>query len=171
MSNLEQYIRTIENFPKEGVSFKDITTLLKNPVALKLAGEQLYENAKHLKVDKVIGIESRGFMYGLWLATQLNAGFVPVRKPGKLPAERYSQAYQLEYGVDKLEMHVDAIEKGEKVLVHDDVLATGGTAEGVAKLVEKAGGEIVQFSFLIEILFLKGKEKLSKYDIKALIQF
>ncbi|TAE70612.1 MAG: adenine phosphoribosyltransferase [Bacteroidetes bacterium] len=171
MSNLEQYIRTVSDFPKQGVSFKDITTLLKDANALQLAGNQLFENAKHLKVDKVIGIESRGFMYALWLATQLKAGFVPVRKPGKLPSEVFKQEYQLEYGTDTLEMHIDAIQKGEKVLVHDDVLATGGTAEAVSKLVEKAGGEIVQFSFLIEIPFLNGRNKLTNYEIKSLIQY
>lgn len=171
MSNLEQYIRTVNDYPKKGISFKDITTLLKDANALQLTGKELFENAKHLQVDKVIGIESRGFMYGLWLAMQINAGFVPVRKPNKLPSEVFRQEYQLEYGVDTLEMHVDAIQKGDKVLVHDDVLATGGTAEAVSKLVEKAGGEIVQFSFLIEIPFLNGRSKLNGYEIKSLIQY
>lgn len=171
MQDLEKYIRDVPNFPKEGILFKDITTLLKDPIALKKAGEALYDFAKDLKVDKVIGIESRGFMYGLWLADKLNAGFVPVRKPGKLPAETISESYTLEYGTDKLEMHIDAIQKGEKVLIHDDLLATGGTAEAVCKLVEKAGGEIVQISFLIELTFLNGKEKLKNYETRAIVQY
>jgi adenine phosphoribosyltransferase len=169
--DLRTFIRDVVDFPKPGINFKDITTLLKNPTALKLTGEQLYDLAKDLQVDKVIGIESRGFMYGLWLAEKLNAGFVPVRKPGKLPSETYSQTYELEYGTDKLEMHKDAIVVGDKVLIHDDVLATGGTAEAVCKLVEQAGGEIIQLSFLIELSFLNGKDRLKNYPISSIIQY
>ncbi|MCU0443968.1 MAG: adenine phosphoribosyltransferase, partial [Microscillaceae bacterium] len=161
----------VADFPKAGIVFKDITTLLKDPQALKMTGEQLLALAQGIKVDKVIGIESRGFMYGLWLAEKLGAGFVPVRKPGKLPAATYQQSYVLEYGTDKLEMHQDAIQKGENVLIHDDVLATGGTAEAVAKLVEQAGGNIVQFSFLIELTFLNGKSRLGQYNIQSVIQY
>lgn len=169
--DLRTFIRDVADFPKPGINFKDITTLLKNPTALKLTGEQLYEMAKDLKIDKVIGIESRGFMYGLWLAEKLNAGFVPVRKPGKLPSETYSQTYELEYGTDKLEMHKDAISAGDKVLIHDDVLATGGTAEAVCKLVEQAGGQIIQLSFLIELTFLNGKNRIPNYPISSIIQY
>jgi adenine phosphoribosyltransferase len=169
--DLRTYIRDVADFPKAGIIFKDITTLLKDPNALKMTGEQLLALTQNLKVDKVIGIESRGFMYGLWLAEKLGAGFVPVRKPGKLPAAVFSQNYELEYGTDKLEMHQDAIQKGENVLVHDDVLATGGTAEAVAKLVEQAGGNIVQFSFLIELTFLNGRDRLPQYEVKSVIQY
>ncbi|MGE5499898.1 MAG: adenine phosphoribosyltransferase, partial [Syntrophothermus sp.] len=122
-------------------------------------------------IDKVVGVESRGFVFGAMLADRLNAGFVPVRKPGKLPATTLKENYVLEYGVDAVEMHEDAIEKGDKVLIHDDLLATGGTMEAACKLVEKAGGEIVQISFLIELAFLKGRDKLSKYDIRSLITY
>jgi adenine phosphoribosyltransferase len=169
--DLRTYIRDVADFPKAGIIFKDITTLLKDPNAVKMTGEHLLALTQDIRVDKVIGIESRGFMYGLWLAEKLGAGFVPVRKPGKLPAATFSQNYELEYGTDKLEMHQDAIQKGENVLIHDDVLATGGTAEAVAKLVGQAGGNIVQFSFLIELTFLNGRERLSQYEIQSVIQY
>lgn len=168
---LSKLIRDVKNFPKEGIIFKDITTLLKNPDALPAVLDKLYDFAKKLKVDKVAGIESRGFIFGLALATKLNVGFIPIRKPKKLPAETISQSYELEYGTDTIEIHKDAIEKGERVLIHDDLLATGGTAEAAVKLVEKAGGEVVQVSFLIELLFLNGREKLRDTEIASIIQY
>jgi len=169
--DFSQYIRDVKDFPKEGIVFKDITTLLKDATALRAAGQQLYEYAKDLKINKVVGIESRGFIYGLALADKLGAGFVPVRKPGKLPADTLQEAYTLEYGTDALEIHKDAIEKGDRVLIHDDLLATGGTASAACKLVEALGGEVVQLSFLIELGFLKGRERLTNYDTKALIVY
>jgi len=170
-ADLKKYIRSIRDFPIKGIMFRDITTLLKNPDAVKETLRQLITFTEGLNVDKVVGIESRGFIFGGMLANELNAGFIPVRKPGKLPAERESQTYQLEYGLDKIEIHKDAISPGDKVLIHDDLLATGGTAEAASKLIEKLGGEVVQLSFIIELTFLNGREKIRKYDIKSLITF
>ncbi len=170
--DLNAYIRDVPNFPKEGIIFKDITPLLGNPDALRKAGEMLLETCPTgIHIDKVVGVESRGFIYGMWLAEKLNAGFVPVRKPNKLPAEKISQTYALEYGTDALEMHADAIRKGDVVIIHDDVLATGGTAEAVAKLVEKAGGKVLMFSFLIELAFLNGRNKLSPHKVCAVLTY
>jgi adenine phosphoribosyltransferase len=145
--------------------------LLKDATALHAAGQQLYEFAKDLKINKVVGIESRGFIYGLALADKLGAGFVPVRKPNKLPADTLREEYTLEYGTDALEIHKDAIEKGDRILIHDDLLATGGTAAAACKLVEALGGEVLQLSFLIELGFLQGRKRLEGYDIKALIAY
>jgi adenine phosphoribosyltransferase len=170
-ADLKKYIRSIRDFPIKGIMFRDITTLLKNPDAVKETLRQLITFTEGLNVDKVVGIESRGFIFGGMLANELNAGFIPVRKPGKLPAERESQTYQLEYGLDKIEIHKDAISPGDKVLIHDDLLATGGTAEAACKLIEKLGGEVVQLSFIIELTFLNGREKIRKYDIKSLITY
>ncbi|RAJ15520.1 adenine phosphoribosyltransferase [Arenibacter echinorum] len=169
--DLKKYVREIPNFPEEGISFKDITPLLKDAKALESAAEALFELIKNKKVDKVVGMESRGFFFAPLLATRLNAGFVPVRKRGKLPHQTISEPYALEYGRDVLEIHVDGILKGEKVLIHDDVLATGGTAKAVCKLIEKLGGEVVQCNFLLELKFLKGRDKLSGYPVEALIQY
>jgi adenine phosphoribosyltransferase len=168
---LAEYIRSVPGFPKEGIIFKDITTLLKDKDGLNDALNQLLNFAKGKKIDKVVGIESRGFIYGALLAEKLNAGFVPIRKPGKLPAKTIKETYSLEYGEDSVEIHVDAIEKGDKILLHDDLLATGGTIEAACKLIEKLGGEIVQISFLIELTFLKGRDKLNNYDVRSLIQY
>ena len=170
-ADLQKYIRSIRDFPIKGIMFRDITTLLKEPLALKETLNQLLSFTSSQKIDKVVGIESRGFIFGAMLANELKAGFVPVRKPGKLPAERESQTYQLEYGLDKIEIHKDAINTGDKVLIHDDLLATGGTAEAACKLVEKLGGEVVQLSFIMELTFLNGREKIRKYDIKSLITY
>ncbi len=170
-SDLKKYIRNVPDFPKKGIIFRDITTLLKNPIALKEAIQQLYELTKGLKIDKVVGIESRGFIFGAMLAERLNAGFVLLRKPGKLPAETEKEFYDLEYGRDSIEIHKDAISPGDKVLIHDDLLATGGTAKAAIKLVEKLGGEVVQVLFLIELSFLKGREKLKGYNVKSLIDY
>lgn len=167
--NLNQYIREIPDFPKPGINFKDITPILKDHQALKFTLNQLVEGIDD--IDKVVGIEARGFIFGALLAERLGAGFVPVRKTGKLPAPCFKQAYSLEYGEDSLEMHEDAISKGERVLVHDDVLATGGTANATCKLVEKAGGIIVQCNFLMELDFLKGREKLRGQEVKVLLSY
>ena len=170
-ADLKKYIRSIRDFPIKGVMFRDITTLLKDPLAVRETLNQLLSFASELKIDRVVGVESRGFIFGAMLANELNAGFVPVRKPGKLPAETESQTYQLEYGLDKIEIHKDAIQPGDKILIHDDLLATGGTAEATCKLVEKLGGEVVQLSFLIELTFLNGREKLRNYNINSLITY
>lgn len=168
---LKNFIRNVPDFPKQGIIFRDITTLLKDPLAFKEATKLLLSKVEDLKVDKVVAIESRGFIFGSLIADKLNAGFVPVRKPGKLPAEKINEKYLLEYGEDSLEIHVDAIQKGEKVLIHDDLLATGGTVEAVCKLVEKLGGKVVGILFLIELSFLNGKSKLSKYRVESVIQY
>lgn len=168
---LDKHIRDVPDFPKKGIIFKDITTLLNNKEAFKEAINQLYSCVSNLEVHKVVAIESRGFIFGSILAEKLNAGLVLVRKPGKLPADKISETYQLEYGVDSLEMHKDAIKTGDKVLIHDDLLATGGTVEAVCKMVEKLGGEIVGILFLIELDFLKGRQKLQKYPVYTVIHY
>jgi len=169
--DLKKHIRSIKDFPKKGIMFRDITTLLKEPKAFNKALDELILFTDQVKIDKVVGIESRGFIFGSLLAQKLNVGFILARKPGKLPAETESATYQLEYGEDKIEMHKDAINPGDKVLLHDDLLATGGTAEAVTKLIEKLGGEVVQISFLIELSFLNGRDKLKGYEIKSLIVY
>ena len=168
---LQDYIRDIENFPKEGVIFKDITPLLGDSVAFAKAASKLLALVDRHPIDVVVGVESRGFFFGGVLAKELNASFVPVRKPGKLPYVTLSEMYALEYGTDTLEIHKDAIKKGDKVLLHDDVLATGGTAGAVVKLIEKLGGEVVQCNFLIELDFLKGREKLLEQNIAAVLHY
>lgn len=168
---IEDFLRDIPNFPKEGILFKDITPLLLNHEATKLCLDTLASTVMNKKIDKVIGVESRGFFFGTLLAQKLNAGFVPVRKPRKLPYQTISVSYDLEYGKDSLEMHIDAIQLGDKVLIHDDVLATGGTAEAVCKLVEQLGGEIVQVNFLMELAFLNGRNKLNGKEIFAAITY
>ncbi len=169
--DLKNLIRDIPNFPKDGIVFKDITTLLKNSKGLSNAAEELYNFAKDKGITKVAGIESRGFILGGMVAEKLDAGFIPIRKPGKLPAEKISESYSLEYGTDSIEIHKDAIQPGDRVLLHDDLLATGGTMEAACKLVEKLGGEVVQISFLIELNFLNGREKLKAYDVRSIIQY
>ncbi|WP_273275666.1 adenine phosphoribosyltransferase [Maribacter polysiphoniae] len=169
--NLKTFIRDIPDFPTAGVIFRDITPLLKDPKAIKFTEEALLDLVGNLKVDKVVGMESRGFFFAPMLAARLNAGFVPVRKPGKLPFTTMRQDYDLEYGSDALEMHSDAIIAGDKVLVHDDVLATGGTAQATCRLIEKMGGEIVQCNFLLELDFLKGKDKLVDFAVKSLLHY
>jgi len=169
--DFRNYIRDVADFPSEGIIFKDITPLLNSAEALKHASQTLFDALEGQHIDKVVGVDSRGFIFAPLLASKLNAGFVPVRKKGKLPYKTYSESYSLEYGNDTLEIHVDAIQKGEKVLIHDDVLATGGTAAAVCKLVERLGGEIVQCNFLIELSFLDGKDKLGTYPIKSLLQY
>lgn len=168
---LENYIGDIQGFPKEGILFKDITPLLINPNARKKCIQTLADSVKDKKIDKVIGVESRGFFFGILLAQELNVGFVPVRKPNKLPHETLSATYELEYGSDTLEIHIDAIQKGDRILIHDDVLATGGTAAAVCELVTRLGGEIVQLNFLMELSFLNGREKIKNHPIFAALTF
>lgn len=168
---LDKYIRNVVNFPKPGILFKDITTLLKDADAFQKMGDTLVSFAKDKQIDKVVGIDSRGFIYGGYLASQLHAGLVLIRKEGKLPAETLQESYELEYGTDTLEIHKDAIEPGERILLHDDLLATGGTARAACNLIEKAGGEIVQLSFLIELAFLNGKEKFEGYEITSALTY
>ncbi len=169
--NLKQYIRSIKDFPKQGIMFRDITTLLQNPVSLKLTLQQLFESSKDLDINKVVGIEARGFIYGAMLAEKLNVGFAPIRKPGKLPSEKVQESYTLEYGTDTIEIHKDAIKPGEKVLIHDDLLATGGTAKAAANLVEKLGGKVIQLSFIIELTFLNGRKLLPNYNVNSLVSY
>lgn len=169
--NLKSFIRDIPDFPSKGIVFKDITPLLNNPTAMRQATDALMDLIENKKIDIVVGMESRGFFFGPVLAANLNAGFVPVRKTGKLPAEKISVTYTLEYGTETLEIHKDAIQKGDKVLIHDDVLATGGTAKATCELVERLGGEIVQCNFLMVLNFLKGEENLKGYEVKSLMQF
>ncbi len=157
---LNEKIRTIPDFPKPGIQFKDITTLLSDKKAIQFTTFLLTEPFLKHHVDVVVGLESRGFLFGTNLAVNLNAGFVPVRKPGKLPSQKVTQTYELEYGIDTLEMHADAISEGDKVLIHDDLIATGGSAEAAVKLVKQLGGEIIGFSFIMELGFLNGRDKL-----------
>jgi adenine phosphoribosyltransferase len=171
MNAIEDYIRDIQDFPKDGILFKDIAPLLQNPKGVRLCLDELLKLIGDNKIDKVIGIESRGFFFATLLAQKLNAGFIPVRKPGKLPFKTLTQSYALEYGEDAVEIHVDAIEKGEKILIHDDVLATGGTAEAVCKLVEQLGGDIVQCNFIMQLDFLNGKDKLKGYNVKSVLTY
>lgn len=164
---ISKYIRNIQDFPKPGVGFKDITPLLNNPEAVQETLQLLLSHLNGRKIDRVVGVESRGFFFGMLLAQELKVGFIPVRKPKKLPFDTISASYELEYGFDSLEIHIDAIQKGDKVLIHDDVLATGGTAKAVCELVERLGGEIVQCNFLMELSFLNGREKIKEYEIYA----
>jgi len=168
---LKKYIRSIKDFPVKGILFRDITTLLKEPEAVNKTLRCLLTFTDGIKIDKVVGIESRGFIFGSLLAQKLDVGFILARKPGKLPAETESETYQLEYGEDKIEIHKDAISKGDKVLLHDDLLATGGTARATVKLIEKLGGEVVQVSSIIELTFLNGRKKLKGYPVKSMITY
>ena len=168
---LEDYIRDIKDFPKPGIVYKDITPLLQNPEAMREAVARFLEEIGTAEIDKVVGIESRGFFFATLLAEKLNAGFVPIRKPGKLPFKTLRESYSLEYGEDTLEIHSDAIKPGERVIIHDDVLATGGTAAAACKLIEKMGGEIIQCNFLMDLAFLNGKEKLTPNKIVSLFTF
>ncbi|MBI4398515.1 MAG: adenine phosphoribosyltransferase [Candidatus Omnitrophica bacterium] len=171
MARLKERIRDIADFPKKGIVFKDITTLIKDAECLKLVCDLFAEEAAKFDVDVVIGVESRGFIFAPIVASCLGVGFVPVRKKGKLPHKIVSVSYNLEYGKDSLEVHKDAISKGDRVLVIDDVLATGGTSSAVARLVEKLGGKVEAFGFLIDLTFLKGRAKLKKYPVFSLIQY
>ncbi len=169
--NVADYIRTIPDFPKPGIQFRDVTTLFGNPLGLQSAANELINLSLNKGITKVAGIDARGFIMGGILAQALGVGFVPIRKKGKLPYHVYREEYALEYGTDSIEIHQDAIDKGEKVLLHDDLLATGGTAVAAARLIEKCGGEVVQISFIVELPSLDGRAKLSSYDVHSLIVF
>ena len=169
--DLKEKIRVIEGFPKEGISFKDITTLVADGEAFKESIDRIAEHLRDKNVDVILGPEARGFIFGVPVAYALGVGFVPVRKKGKLPAETVSVEYSLEYGVDVLEIHKDAIKKGQKVAIVDDLLATGGTVDAVAKLVEKVGAEVVALDFAIELTELRGRDKLEGYEIMSLVQY
>jgi adenine phosphoribosyltransferase len=171
MEHLRKLIREVPDFPKPGINFYDITTLLQNAEGLKNTIEALHGFVADEKVDTVIGVESRGFIFATPLAIRLNAGFVPVRKPKKLPAEKVSISYDLEYGQDTLEMHKDAVGEGHRVLIVDDLLATGGTARAVVDLVEGLGGIIVGLLFVIELDFLSGRSKFDGYNVHSLIRY
>lgn len=169
--DLKSKIRVVENFPKEGISFKDITTLLQDGEAYKYAIDMCVKEVENKEFDIIVGPEARGFLIGAPLAYATNKGFVPVRKPGKLPYEIIRYEYELEYGTDVLEMHKDAIKPGQKVLIADDLLATGGTTLSTIKLIEELGGEVVGVLFLIELTFLNGRETLNGYDVLSLIKY
>ena len=171
MEQLKKLIREVPDFPKPGILFYDITTLLKDPAGLKAVIDALRDRYARTKVDLVLGVEARGFIFAPALAYALGAGFIPVRKPKKLPARTVREEYQLEYGSDSLEIHADAIQAGQSVLIVDDLLATGGTAAAVARLVEKLGGKVAGLGFVVELDFLKGREKLAGYDVFSLLQY
>jgi adenine phosphoribosyltransferase len=169
--DLKEYIRDVPDFPKKGIIFKDITTLLKDPKALRHTVDLMSDRYIDQKIDHVIGIESRGFIFGSPLAYHIDAGFIPVRKPGKLPSITERISYDLEYGTDSLEIHKDALKPGQKVLIVDDLLATGGTAAAVARLVEKLQAKVVGLGFIIELTFLNGRQKLNGYEVHSLVQY
>ena len=169
--DLKQMIREIPDFPKPGILFYDITTLLKDAAGFRAVIDRLTEHFQGKKVDAVLGIEARGFIFGPALAYHLGAGFVPVRKPKKLPAEVETWSYDLEYGQDTLEIHKDAIGEGHNVIIADDLLATGGTAEAVVRLVEKLGGNVAGLAFVVELEFLNGRGKLAGYDVFSLLKY
>lgn len=171
MENLKKLIRDVPDFPKKGIIFKDITPLLQDPKGLKTAVEAISQHYKGKKIDVVVGAEARGFILAPTVAFNLGAGFVPIRKPGKLPYKKISESYALEYGTDTLEMHKDGIKKGQNVLMVDDLLATGGTMAACCKMVESLSGNITGCAFLIELAFLNGKNALSKYDIFSVIKY
>jgi adenine phosphoribosyltransferase len=171
MMDLKAHIRHVPDFPKPGILFYDITTLLRSAEGLKATIDRLAAPYQGAKIDVVIGIESRGFILGSAVAERLGAGFIPVRKPGKLPSKAIKETYDLEYGKDALEMHADAINKGERVLIVDDVLATGGTAAAAVQLVKKGGGELQGLAFLIELTFLQGKSKLPGQQVFSVLQY
>ncbi|MSR77729.1 MAG: adenine phosphoribosyltransferase [Candidatus Omnitrophica bacterium] len=170
-SSLQKAVRDIPNFPKKGIVFKDITPILKDPRLFKIAIDLMGKNLSEKKIDYVVGIESRGFIFSTIIACRLKAGFVPVRKEGKLPYLTNKTAYALEYGEAVLEIHKDAIEKGSRVVIVDDLLATGGTALAAAQLVEGLGAKVVGLSFLIELSFLGGRKKLSRYGVHTVIRY
>ena len=171
MQRLEAYIRNIPDFPEPGIQFKDITPLVKDPAMLKLAVHQLIHPFLGQDITAIAGMEARGFIFGSLAAWEMGVGFVPLRKPGKLPYDAESISYDLEYGSASLEVHIDALEKGDKVLLIDDLLATGGTAAASCELVEKLGAEVVACAFVVELDFLEGRNKLSNYNIHSLIHY
>lgn len=170
---IKSHIRTVPHYPKQGIQFRDITTLLKDPVGFRLTIDELARRYKDVKIDKIAGIESRGFILGAPLAYALGKGFIPIRKKGKLPAETIGHDYELEYGTDRIEIHTDAVSKGEKILLVDDLIATGGTAEAACKLIDKIGGKIVECCFIIDLPDIGGRARLEKMGQKvfALCEF
>lgn len=172
IEQVKEKIRAVPNFPKEGIIFRDITTGLKDAKTMKFMVDYLCDQYSNCKIDYIAGIESRGFIFGMPMAYKLNCGFVPIRKPNKLPAETIKESYDLEYGSDTIEMHADSFEKGANVLVVDDLLATGGTAKAACNLIKKAGGNLVGAAFLIELCDLKGREKLENCGkIVSMLQY
>lgn len=171
MDELKRFIREVPDFPKPGVLYYDLTTLLQNAAALRETIDRFVWLFAGLHVDKVVGIESRGFMFGSIVAYNLNAGFIPVRKPGKLPAHTIDKEYELEYGTDSLEMHSDAVAEGDRVLIIDDLIAIGGTAAAAAHLVEAAGGVVAGLGFVVELTFLEGRKRLDGYAVESLIKY
>ena len=171
MKELKDYVRSIPDFPEPGIIFRDITSILQDPDGFKLAIDSLLAMVKDVDFDVVVGAESRGFIFGVPLAYAEKKGFVPVRKPGKLPAAVYSQEYDLEYGKSCLEIHQDALKKGQKVLIVDDLLATGGTGRAIAQMVTRAGAEVAGFLFLIELEALGGRETLKDYPVQSIIRY
>ena len=171
MKKLEDYVRTIPNFPEEGIMFRDITTVLKDADGFRLAIDEMQKTLEGLDFDVIAGTESRGFIFGTPLAYNMHKPFVLVRKKGKLPAETIEETYDLEYGQATIEMHKDAIEPGQKVVLVDDLIATGGTMEAAAHLVEKLGGEVVKMIFLLELEGLEGRKRLEKYDVASIVKY
>ncbi len=169
--DLRSVIRDVPDFPKPGINFKDITPLLKDPKAFREVVDLLEKAIVDLDIDGVVGIEARGLIFGAALASRMGIGFVPIRKPCKLPYATISESYLLEYGTDTIEMHRDAFDAGERVVIVDDLLATGGTMQAAVRLVEKTGASVVKALFVVELLFLKGREKLNGYDVQSLITF
>jgi adenine phosphoribosyltransferase len=171
MIDLKQHIRDVPDFPEPGILFRDITPLLNDPTAFDVTIGMLADEAAAYKIDRIAGIESRGFIFGTPLALRLGTGFVPIRKPGKLPAPSIKEEYALEYGTNAIEMHEDALSPGENVLVVDDLLATGGTASAACRLIERAGGKVAACMFVIELDFLNGRDLLGGYDVASLIRY
>jgi len=169
--NIKEKIRTVPHWPIEGVMFRDITTLLQDGEAFRHVCDELYNRYKDMEIDAIVGIESRGFIFGSVLAYKLGVGFIPIRKPGKLPYKTISAEFEKEYGKDKMEIHEDAIKKGDKVLLIDDLIATGGTCDAATQLITKLGGEIIECAFIIDLPDLKGKEKLKSYKIFTMVEF
>lgn len=171
MKKVEDYVRSIPDFPEEGVIFRDVTSVIQDPEGLQLAVDGLLDLLKDVEFDVVVGLESRGFIFGVPVAYSRRKGFVPVRKKGKLPCETISAKYDLEYGSAEIEMHKDAIKPGQKVVIIDDLIATGGTVEAAVRLVEELGGQVVKICFLMELAGLKGREKLAGYDVASVITY
>lgn len=171
MKKIEEYVRTIPDFPEPGIMFRDVTTVISDPDGLVLAIDSIDEQLKNIDYDVVVGPESRGFIFGVPVAYKNHKAFVPVRKKGKLPCETIEASYELEYGTAVIEMHKDAIKPGQKVVIVDDLIATGGTTEAIIDLIERLGGEVVRIVFLIELSGLKGRDRLSRYDVRSVINY
>lgn len=169
MKTIEKYVRSIPDFPEPGVIFRDVTSVLQDAEGLKLAIDSMQAALEGVDIDVIVGLESRGFIFGMPIAYNLNKPFIPVRKKGKLPCETVSMSYELEYGTAEIEIHKDAIKPGQKVVIIDDLIATGGTVEAAAKLIEQLGGEVVKIAFLMELAGLNGRKKLEGYDVTSVI--